>query len=276
MPCTIRQLTPDGLQSVNYTAGSLKDAAAHEPDDGVYTVATTYDTYGVIKLTAHLDRLHDSARRENIPLTLTHAQIRAAVREVIDIANYGNVRFRVTVPRSHPDEIIISVEPFTGYPPNYYTDGVKVVTAANIARHNPASKDTRWMFDRKALEGSLPANVHTAILLDADGNMLEGLDSNFYAVLGDKLYTAVEGVLPGTAQQIVLEVAPRILPLVREPANLRDVPQMQEAFITSSSRGVMPVVQIDDVVVGDGTPGRYIQSMRLAYLAWIDTHIERL
>lgn len=276
MPCTIRKLTPSGLQPVDYTAGSLKEAAEHEPDDGVYTVAATYDTYGVVKLTAHLDRLQDSARRENIPLTLTHRQIRAAVREVIDIAGYGDVRFRVTVPRQHPNEIIISAEPFGGYPSHYYTDGVTVVTAGNIARRNPAAKDTHWMFDRRAIEDKLPADVHTAILLDADGNLLEGTGSNFYAVLDNTLYTAVDGVLPGTAQQIVLEVAPEVLPLVRRPANIRDLPHMQEAFITSSSRGVMPVTQIDDTRLGDGQPGAYTKAIRRAYRAWIDHHAERL
>lgn len=276
MPCTIRQLKPGGLQDVPYTANSLKEAAAHEPADGVYTVANTRNTYAVLKLTAHLDRLQDSAQREGIELTLPHEQIRAAVREVIDIAGYGDVKFRLTVPRGTPDDIIISVEPFAHYPDSIYEQGVKVITAANTARHNPAAKDTGWLHDRKALEDGLPDDVHTAILLDAEGNMLEGTSSNFYAVLRDTLYTALDGVLPGTSQQVVFEVAPWVLPLVRRPVSIDDLPRLQEAFITSSSRWVLPVVQIDHVVLGDGTPGVHTMTIRKRFIDWAQTRLEVL
>ncbi len=276
MPALTRRLTADGLQTMPYTADSLAAAAAQEPDDGVYTAASTRNRYDVLKLTAHLDRLYDSARRENIPLTLPREQIRAGLRAIIDAANYGDVKFRITVPRAHPNQPILSVEPFTGYPDHLYTDGIKVITAANSARHNPAAKNTAWMHDRQSIENALPPDAYTAILLDADDNLLEGTSSNFYAVLDDTLHTAEEGILPGMAQQIVLAVAPDILPISRQPITLQQVSQLQEAFISSSSRGVMPIVQIDDTRLGDGTPGPYTRAIRQAYLAWIKDNAETL
>lgn len=276
MPTTIRQLRGNQLHPVDYTADTLKEAADKEPSDGVYTVAITHDIYNVLKLTAHLDRLKDSAQREGIALTLPHAQIRAALREVIDMADVGDVKFRVTVPRNTPDDIVITAERYQHYPEDVYTQGVKVVTVADSARHNPQAKDSQWIQDRKAIENALHDDVHTAILLDAEGNLLEGTSSNFYAILRDTLYTAIDGVLPGTSQQIVFEVAPSVLPLVRRPANVRDLAALQEAFITSSSRWVMPVVQIDDVVLGDGTPGRWTAALRQAFLDWTATNIETL
>ena len=275
MPVTTYQLTASGLRAVPHPAESLKAAADHEPGDGVYTVANTQQGTGALKLTAHLTRLQDSAQREGIALTLTPEQIRAALRQAISGAGYaGDVKFRITVPRHTPNHIYISLEPFGGYPAHNYTDGVKVITAANSARHNPAAKDSAWMHDRKAIEDALPANVHTAILLDGHGNLLEGTSSNFYAIMNDTLYTAQDGVLPGTAQQIVLEVAPGVLPVERQPVNMADVPRLQEAFITSSSRGVMPVTQIDDVVLNNGSVGPFTLSIRDAYQQWVNAHLE--
>ena len=117
MPCTIRVLTSEGLQPADYTAESLNAAARFEPANGVYTVGNTFDTYKALKVTAHLDRMEDSARRAHIPLTLDRPRLRAALREVITQAGYGAVRFRITVSADQPEDLILSVDPFKGLPP---------------------------------------------------------------------------------------------------------------------------------------------------------------
>ena len=61
MPCLITLLTPEGLKPVPYQADSLVEAARFEPHDGIYTITNTYQTFKVLKLDAHLDRLETSA-----------------------------------------------------------------------------------------------------------------------------------------------------------------------------------------------------------------------
>lgn len=273
-PCFIRRLTPDGLQTVPYTAGSLAEAARFEPGEGVYTVTNTYHTFRVLKFDAHLSRLEESARREGIPLRLDRRALRAALREMIGQAGYGDTRFRITVPRADPDTLILSLEPFQPPPPEVYEQGVRCVTLPDSARQNPISKNVAWMHERERLV--LPPGIYTGLLLDADGFILEGLSSNFYAVQDGQLYTAGAGVLPGIAQQIVFAVAPGVLPLCLEPVNVRDVPRLDEAFITSSSRGIVPVVEIDGLAVGAGRPGIYTQALWAAYRDWVVRHLEEL
>ncbi|MBC7870676.1 MAG: aminotransferase class IV, partial [Chitinophagaceae bacterium] len=89
-------------------------------------------------------------------------------------------------------------------------------------------------------------------------------------------HTAGEGILPGIAQQIVFEVAPDIVPMKREAANIRDLTHITEAFITSSSRGIVPVVEIDKHVLGDGKPGVVTIALLNAYNAWVAAHLEDL
>ncbi len=276
MPCTARILTPAGIEPAPYSAESLLDAARFEPADGVYTITNTFERSKVLRLDAHFDRLEDSARRERIPLTLDRLRLRAALRHLIDTANYGDVRFRVTVPRAQPDHLILSCEPFHPLPHSVYDHGVRVVLIHGAARPNPAAKTTDWMVDRQAIERELPADAFTGILVNRQGELLEGLSSNFYAVLDGELRTAGVGVLPGIAQQIVLEIAPAVLPVRREAPRELDLPRMAEAFITSASRGIVPVVRIDDTALGGGAPGPFTGALRERYLAWTAAHLEEL
>jgi branched-chain amino acid aminotransferase len=276
MPTEIRRLTPHGLEAVPYAADSLQAATQHESADGVYTITNTVNTFQVVKLTAHLERLKDSAERAGIPYVLDDTMLRGALRELIALAGYGDVRFRITIPRDTPDTPILSVEPFAGYPDSLYTQGVRVMTAANAARNNPAAKTNAWMLDRQALLANLPAGVYEVILTDAGGHLLEGTSSNFYAVMQDALYSALDGVLGGISRQIVFEVAPSVLPLIRRPLHVSQLEDLQEAFISSASRGIVPVVEIDGIALGDGSPGAFTTQLRAAYAEWVNAHLETL
>ena len=272
--CLIKTLTPAGLENVSYSADSLADAVAFEPHDGVYTVTNTYNTFQVLKFDAHLDRLEDSARRENIPLVLDRHLLRASLRQMIAQAGYDDVRFRITVPREKPDQLILSMELFKPQPPEVYEKGIRCITLPDIARSNPIAKTTGWMHDRE--QHPLPEDIYTGLLLDKNGYILEGVSSNFYAVLDGELRTAGEGVLAGIAQQIVFTIAPDVVLVRKEAVHKSDIPRLSEAFVTSSSRGIVPVVEIDSISIGLAKPGTLTMTLRERYLAWVNAHLEEL
>jgi branched-chain amino acid aminotransferase len=257
-----------------YQAESLADAVRYEPHDGVYTVTNTFNRFQVLKWTAHLDRLEDSARRAGIPLYLNRVKLGAALHDMISMTDWPEVRFRVTVPQETPDTLILTIEPFQPPPEEVYTRGVRCITLPDSARANAAAKTTGWMHDRE--QHALPPGIYTGLLLDAEGYILEGVSSNFYAVLAGTLRTAGSGVLPGIAQQMVLEVAPGILPVERTAIHVAEVEQISEAFITSSSRGIVPVVEIDGIGIGAGEPGAYTLLLRAAYAAQVERLLETL
>lgn len=273
MPAYIRKLTPDGLQPVDYHADNLADAVHHEPQNGVYTVTNTYHITKVLKFDAHLDRMEQSAQLAGMSLQLDRARLRQALRHMIIDSGFGDVRFRITVGADAPDVYVITLEPFTPPSASLVQTGVACATIPNSARQNPSVKSTQWMHQRDAVK---QVNVYETLLLDDAGQILEGTSSNFYAVWDDKLRTAGEGVLGGIARSIVLEIAPSIIPVVFTPISVDDIPHIQEAFITSSSRGIIPVVAIDHRVVGDGRVGRITSRLREAYQTWVQTHLEEL
>jgi len=276
MPTRIYTLKADGLHAVGYTAKSLAEAATYEPDEGVYTVANTFDTDKTLKLEAHLDRLEDSAHRANIPLSLNRDALKSALRQMILEAGFGSVRFRVTVPKVTPDQFILSIEPFTPPSQAIKAGGVRCITVKDHARQNAAAKTTGWMHARKALTEAMPEDIYDTFLLDDGGYLLEGLGSNFYAILNDELRTADSGVLPGIAQQIVFEIAPNIVPINKQAIHLDDLSSLQEAFLTSSSRGIIPIIEIDGVTIRSGQRGTYTQQLQDLYDRWVQEHLVTL
>ncbi|MCA0456401.1 MAG: aminotransferase class IV [Chloroflexi bacterium] len=274
-PTLIKILTPNGLQLADYTANSLADAVKYEPHDGIYTLTNTFNHGQVLKMDAHLDRLEDSGRRVGMAFKLDRPAIRKALRQMLDESGYGDVRFRITIPQAEPDRITLSIEPFSGHPAETYINGIRCITLKpSVTRVNPAAKTTGWMHDRDAV--ATPPGIFSGILLDETGDLLEGTSNNFYAIIDGELRTAGSGVLAGIAQQIIFEVAPNILPVNRTAVNVRDIPRFSEAFLSGSSRGIVPLVEIDGIMIGDGKPGAITKQLREAYAVWLNEHLEDL
>ena len=275
MPATIKRLTGQGLVDLGIRADSLQDAAQHEPREGVYTVSNTYNYTQTLLLDAHLDRLEDSARLEGIPLSYNRIQLKSALRRIILESNYGDVRFRLSVPAEAPDEMILSIEPFQPASPRLIKMGVRCNTSSAV-RHNPASKSTGWLHRRQVLESVQPDGVYETFLLDQQGNLLEGISSSFYAILDGELRTAVSGVLAGISRTIVFEVCESIVSLRPDAANIAELNRFSEVFLSSSSRGIIPVIELDGKAIADGLVGPITLALREAYQRWVADNLEEL
>ena len=275
MTTTIAKLTLQGLVPVSYTVETLHEAIAMEPD-GIYDVTRIYAGGRVLLLDAHFDRIDHSAKLENIPMQVDRPATRKAIKVLFERSGYEQARLRFAVGYDHPDEIIISMEPFAEeakYLAGLRADGVSVGTHT-IVRNNPRAKTNAWVRQRQKTRAALGIDAYEVIICSQEGKLLEGFSSNFYAVQDDRLYTSLEGVLPGIMRKVVLEVAPAVLPLVTKPVNCDCVADLQEAFITSSTRGIIPIVKINDTVIGDGKPGPYTQRLLDAFDQWVAFHLE--
>jgi branched-subunit amino acid aminotransferase/4-amino-4-deoxychorismate lyase len=125
----------------------------------------------------------------------------------------------------------------------------------DVRRQNPRSKDTRFIAAAQAAYRRLPAGVEEGLLVGEDGALLEGLSSNFFAVVRGALRTEEERALIGVTRSLVLEVAEGLMPVERRAVRRDELAQIDEAFITSVSREVLPVVRIDGRPVGGVGPG---------------------
>lgn len=265
-------LTPDGVVPTPYAVESLPEAVPYEPS-GVYTVARTFHGDRALLLDAHLDRLEESAWLVHIPLDLDRARLRAALRDLLHEAKFPDAKFRITVPRDQPACIYLAVEPYQPVPQDVQEAGAHVITLPMV-RANPVAKTTDWMTTRRPAYESLPPGAYEGILANGTGRLLEGLSSNFYAVLDGALHTAGDSVLEGITRRAILTLAPSIIPVKLEPLTVDDLPRASEAMLTSSGRGVVPVTAIDGQPVGDGAVGPVVAALRERYNQWTDTHAE--
>jgi len=110
-------------------------------------------------------------------------------------------------------------------------------------RQNAAAKDSEWVRQRRVYEDQKPADVNEVVLVDDEtGGVMEGLSSNFFALVDGKLKTAGEGILMGSVREAVLRVAEREgIPVVLEPPTVGEFDAWEGAFVSSTSRLLLPV-----------------------------------
>lgn len=276
MPATVKRLTANGLTDVEFAAESLDEAADYEPRHGVYTVSNTTRKTQTLLLDAHLDRLEDSARREGFALRFDRLRLRQELRRMIQDSGYGDARFRISASRDRPGETLLSIEPFQPPSTRIVSKGVRCMTSAEITRMNPAAKASEWMHIRKRIAAERPLHIYETFIVDEHGRILEGLSSNFYAIENGELRTAGAQILAGISRRVVMDVSAAIVPLRLEAPRRADLRHFSEAFLSSSSRGIIPVVEIDGRAIGTGSIGQITRQLRGAYERWVAENLEEL
>ena len=135
-----------------------------------------------------------------------------------------------------------------------------------MRRVQPQVKQASWVVERRAAEGGGPENFES-ILVDAQGQLLEGIMSNFFWIRAGTLHTApVAGVLPGITRGLVMGLAHQLgLETRDEHAHVQALGSIDEAFFTTSVRSVVPIVRIANQVLGTGRPGPYTGRIMRAY-----------
>jgi branched-subunit amino acid aminotransferase/4-amino-4-deoxychorismate lyase len=226
-------------------------ASSRALPQGAYTTLRTYGGRAVVRLSQHLRRLEESAALQGREGAIDFAATRRALAAALDATGHPESRLRLTF---SPPRLFVAVEPFTPLPPRLYEEGVACVTL-DVRRDNPHAKDTRFIAAAQEAYGRLPPGVEEGLLVGPDGAVLEGLSSNFFAVLGGTLRTEEERALLGVTRSLVLEVAGGLMPVEPRAVAREDLGRIDEAFVTSVSREVLPVVRIDGRAVGDGRVG---------------------
>lgn len=265
-------------------SGELRRVAEHDTmhqaakplPDGAYTTFRTYGGRRVLRLWQHVRRLEESVGLMGRPAALGEADVRRAVAETLARTRYAESRLRLTFA---PPRLFVSIEPFTPYPPSLYASGVWCVTVP-LHRDNPHAKSTAFGLAAGAAYAGLPMGAHEGLMLSDDGAILEGLSSNFFAVVAGPaggapvLRTEEAQVLIGVTRSIVIELARGVADVSTEALRTAELPAARECFITSVSRQVLPVVKIDDVLIGDGAPGPVTRELMRRFEALVDKEAE--
>lgn len=261
-----RDATPVGRSQ----AATMADASAALPD-GSYTTLRTYRGNGIVRLGHHVRRLVESLPSSGKG-RLDARVVRGALAHVLRETDYDESRLRVTFA---PPRLFVSVEPFAPPDPVLQETGVACMTMP-LERDRPEAKDTRFLAEAHTAYSTMPAMVHEGLLVGDDGAILEGLSSNFFGILGGRLHTEDTRALAGVTRSLVLEIAKDVLPRGKGPIHKAAVPEVEEAFITSVSREILPVVRIDGTTIAGGKPGPVTRELIRRFAAAVAAEREEI
>jgi branched-chain amino acid aminotransferase len=231
----------------------------------------------------HLDRLERSAMRIGLRVP-PRADIERAIAQTMEAA--GNLESRVRVvltrgsgkldldPASVDDtQLVVIVFPLGPPSPEMYAKGVTVaivsITRNSPSAIDPAVKSGNYLNNVLALgEARRRMGAYEAILCGADGSIAEGSTSNVFTIVGGEVRTPPleVGILDGITRAKVLDLCRKGgFRLVETRIFPDDLRAAEEVFITSATRGVLPVTRVDDRAVGDGTPGPITKKLMVLY-----------
>jgi len=245
---------------------------------GAYTALRTYSGTKILHLEAHLARLQETARLVGSQAVLEIQSVREAIRQVLhQKSEEYDLRIRMVWDLEEtPGDLYIAALPLSSPPPEAYEGGVSVVVSS-LQRELPRAKLTHFSARADHVRQSLPSGVEEALMVDLDGRISEGLSSNFFAVKNGILWTAEKGVLPGTTSELVLEFITRAgMNLYLEGVEVKELSNLEEAFLTSISRGILPVRQVEELQIGDGRPGEITKHLMADYWEFIAEELEEL
>lgn len=242
---------------------------------GVFDYLRTYNGKP-FHLEEHIQRLARSAEQIYLQLPKPPAEIFEIVHETLAQNSYEEAGIRLVVTGgSSPNffsptgdsSLAIMVEPAPTYPESYFTEGVKIITV-KVTREYPTVKSLNYIGAIMAMKEADAAGAIEAVYLDADNNLTEATRCNFVGVKGDTLITAPDNVLDGITRNVALKLTADEFEIELRPIPYTEINTLDEAFITSSTKEVMPVTTIDDLTVGNGQPGRVTKRLRELFQAY--------
>jgi len=270
----LHALTPRGLAPLELTptAAGLHDAMEILPD-AVYSALRTFGRARFLALPEHLDRTQRSLDGLGWNHALDRARLSAALDTLARGYEHGEARIRFDVlPRPATiqgltSDIFLGIQPHTEVPPELMERGVRVDYAPHLTRPRPLIKTTDFVRARKPFPLGTPERFEH-VLCDPAGRLLECSSSNLLFVRGDELLYAGDGVLEGITQKTILRLAPSLGLMPRAArVHRQELGSVQECLLTSSFRGPVPIVKIEDAVIGDGRVGARTKAIVAAYYA---------
>jgi branched-chain amino acid aminotransferase len=167
----------------------------------------------------------------------------------------------------------VTVLPAPLIPKYSYIRGVKVIISKmdqlDSAGALPGLKTINYLGNILAKAEAERNNSYDAVFLRKNKEITEFTTANFFCVRDGAFFTPrlEAGILPGITRSQVIKVLRRNKYTVSEKKlNVQEIPYMEEVFMTSSLRGILPVVQIDKNPVGNGKVGKLTREISRIYL----------
>ena len=262
----------------------FRDARVHVEDRGYQFADSIYEVCEVrggrlIDERRHLERLQRSLKEICIPMPMSVRALGIVLREVVsrNRIGYGIVYMQITrgvARRDHafPSPLTLPSVVVTARLLNMSRNealaerGIAVVSVADDRWSRVDIKTTGLLPNVLARQHAIEQGARDAWFIDKEGMVTEASSANAWIVTSDGVLVtrhADRAILRGITRTVVFEVIKaKSLSVEERPFTLEEAYSAREAFITSASQIVLPVIRIDGRTVGDGKPGPVAMELR--------------
>ena len=261
------------------------DATVHVSDLGLRRGYAAFDFFRLVDgvplfFEDHLARFARSRGMLGLDGRWPEDEIRGLVAQLIEANGLRNEGIQIVLTGGYsadmftPGEpnLIIAQLPAPMAPAQLYETGVKVITHDNV-RELPEAKTTDYLIAVKLIPQMTKAGAIEVLYHDGD-RMSEGARSGFGIVTADGvLVTAAQGVLESITLKRVLHVAEDLMPVELRHITADEFERAPEAFLTGTTRGILPITQVDDRPVGNGTVGPHTKRLIEAFHREVDDYL---
>jgi D-alanine transaminase len=278
------------MSRIAYVAGQYlphRQAAVHIEDrgyqfaDGVYEVIAVVGGH-LVDEAPHLARLHRSLAELRIRAPMADASLKIVIREIVrrNGVDTGIVYLQVTrgaAPREHAfpkaatPTLVVTARRSHPPDPRLGHDGIAVIMIPDIRWQRCDIKSVALIANVLGKQQAREAGAYEAWQVDRTGQITEGTSTNAWIVTADNTVVtraADTAILNGVTRGAIFDIIHREgYRLVERAFTVAEAKAAREAFLTSTTADLLPVVRIDGAPVGEGRPGPLALKLRAAYFA---------
>ncbi len=249
---------------------------------GIFDYLRTYHGKP-FRLQDYINRFRASAEDMRLPLKYSDKQIADLVDELLKkskVTETAGIRFLLTGGHS-PDSMTIAepnfaiiIEQLIESGSELYQNGVKLISYP-FKRVFPLAKTTNYIAAIKMMP-VVKENKAFDLLYVLKDEVLELTRNNFFLVKGNSLITAKDDVLQGVTRKVILELAKDKFDLQVRKIDPSELKTADEAFLTGSAKMIIPVVQVDEHVYGNGKPGDVTKKVMQMFEEYVEEYVEKM
>ena len=251
--------------------------------EGVYETMRTYHRRPFL-YDRHMRRLRNSARLIALPLPFSDEELASDIDATVAAGTFdGEAYIRVLVTRGIGEltydpsatprpSIVIIVKPQVDPPAEAYERGVRAIVVDVVRNHpatvNPMIKSNNLLNNALAAQEALRRGGFEGIMRNYRGELTECTTANLFIVKNGAALTPPldAGLLPGITREFLFEVGRDVgVPVREQVLRDEDLFAADEAFLTGTTRELLPIVTVDDRQIGTGCPGPVTKKLLEAF-----------
>lgn len=251
--------------------------------DSIYEVTDSCEDR-LIFIDEHLDRLFESARKIFMTIKMSREEIIDQIQKTLKVLNSSRAYIRIIITRgegeitldptkSTTNNFILICKKLEKNPKSWLENGVSVVIADTKRNStesvDPSIKSGNYLNNILAYQEAVSKGVFDAIMLNHDDNVTEATTSNIWIVKNSVFITPPlgAGILNGITRTKLINLCHlNHYQFIEKNINALELMEADEVFLTSSTRRIVPVVRVNDRIIGSGKPGKQTIDFYNAYM----------